>query len=101
VKDLVDWIYDPKDGLIVRAARYELKKDDFLRLFRIKDYDVRMAEAEQRGYKNGKNERIDMYKREENKRGEMPSDLGGGAQPAETPENKDPYLSRLERMKKF
>lgn len=102
VKDLVEWIYDKEKGLIVRAARYELTKDDFLKLFRIKDYDVRMAEAEKNGYKRGKNEKIDMYKRDQSRRNEMPADLGGGAQPAEAPaEKKDPYLSRLERMKKY
>lgn len=102
VKDLVDWIYDKDDGLIVRAARYELTKDDFLRLFRIKDYDVRLAEAENRGFKRGKNEKIDMYKRDQDRRGEMPADLGGGAKPADEPSQaKDPYISQLERMKNF
>ena len=102
VKDLIDWIYDKENGLINRAANFDLKKDDFLRLFKIKDYDVRMADAEQKGYKRGKNEKIDMLKRQQKKRDEMPSDLGGGAAtPNITEEKKDPYLAQLNKMKNF
>ena len=102
VKDLIDWIYDKENGLINRAANFGLKKDDFLRLFQIKDYDVRMADAEQKGYKRGKNEKIDMLKHQQQKRDDMPSDLGsgGGATPAAGKQS-DPYLSRLDRMKNF
>jgi phage regulator Rha-like protein len=100
VQDLIDWIYDKENGLINRAANFGLKKDDFLRLFQIKDYDVRMADAENKGYKRGKNEKIDMLKRQQKKRDEMPADLGGGGTTPEV-EKKDPYLSRLDRMKNF
>lgn len=103
VKDLIDWIYDKDNGLINRAANFELKKDDFLRLFKIKDYDVRMADAEQKGYKRGKNEKIDMLKRQQKDRDNMPSDLGGGATstPVSDTDKKDPYIDRLNRMKKY
>lgn len=103
VKDLIDWIYDKDNGIINRAANFDLKKDDFLRLFQIKDYDVRMADAEQKGYKKGKNEKIDMMKRRQKQRDNMPSDLaGGGATPSSMQEEKkDPYLSRLDKMKNF
>ncbi len=102
VKDLIDWIYDKEQGLINRAANFELKKDDFLRLFQIKDYDVRMADAEQKGYKRGKNEKIDMLKRQQKKRDDMPSDLGGGGATPTGGENKeDPYLTQLDKMKRF
>lgn len=102
VKDLIDWIYDTKNGLIVRAANYQLKKDDFLKLFRIKDYDVRMADAEQKGYKRGKNEKIDMLKRQQKQRDNMPSDLGGGAvTPAGNEQKEDPYLASLNKMKNY
>ena len=101
VKDLIDWIYDKESGLINRAANFELKKDDFLRLFQIKDYDVRMADAEQKGYKRGKNEKIDAMKRQQKKRDSMPSDLGGGGVTPAAGEAKDPYLSQLDRMKDF
>ena len=101
VKDLIDWIYDKEKGFLTRAANFELKKDDFLRLFKIKDYDVNMSAAEERGYKKGKNEKIDMFRRQQKKREEMPSDLNG-AGGANVPEKKDdPYLSRLEKMKNF
>lgn len=102
VKDLIDWLYEKEKGIIDRAANFELKKDDFLRLFQIKDFDVRMADAEQKGYKRGKNEKIDMLKRQQKKRDDMPSDLGGGAAtPSISEEKQDPYLSRLDKMKNF
>ncbi len=102
VKGLIDWIYDKENGLIERAQNFALTKEDFLRLFQIKDYDVRMADAEQKGYKRGKNEKIDMLKRQQKKRDDMPSDLGGGGStPAVEEKGKDPYLSRLDRMKNF
>ena len=102
VKDLIDWIYDKDKGLIQRAQNFELKKDDFLRLFQLKDYDVRMADAEQKGYKRGKNEKIDMLKRQQKKREDMPSDLGGGAAtPVLNEDKRDPYLDKLDKMKNF
>jgi hypothetical protein len=102
VKDLIDWIYDKENGLIERAQNFGLKKDDFLRLFQIKDFDVRMADAEQKGYKRGKNEKIDMLKRQQKKRESMPSDLGGGGgTPSVGNDKKDPYLAQLEKMSNF
>ena len=100
VKDLIDWIYDKEQGIITRAANFELKKDDFLRLFKLKDYDLKMGEAEDKGYKRGKNEKIDMYKRAQGKRNAMPADVGsGGGTPTAGGEEKDPYLAQLEKMK--
>lgn len=102
VKDLIDWIYNKESGLIKRAANYELKKDDFLRLFRIKDYDVRMADAEDKGYKRGRNEKIDMFRAAQKKRDGMPADIdGGGSTPKTTEAPGDSYLRRLDKMKKF
>ena len=104
-KKLIDWIYgEPgkKNGLIHRAARFELKKDDFLRMFQIKDFDQKMAAAEDKGYKRGRNEKIDMFRRGQQKREAMPADIdgGGGAAPAsEKPE--DPYLQQLDKMKRY
>jgi hypothetical protein len=47
IKDLIEWMYKRSDdgedhdddGFVWRAARYGLKKADFLRLFQIKDFD--------------------------------------------------------------
>ncbi len=99
VKDLIDWIYDKETGFITRAMNFDLKKEDFLRLFHIKDYDLKMKEADDAGYKRGKNEKIDMFKRKQQNRKEMPADVtdGGGATNAGV--EQDPYLARLERMK--
>lgn len=103
VKELIDWIYDAKNGLITRAANYQLTKDDFLKLFKIKDFDVRMADAEQKGYKRGKNEKIDMLKRQQKNRDNMPSDLGGGngVTPKDNEQKEDPYLASLNKMKNY
>lgn len=100
VKDLIDWIYDKDNGFIKRARNFELKKDDFLRLFKIKDWDLKMSEAEDKGYKRGRNEKIDMFRRDEGRRGKMPADVGsaGGAPKVEGPK-KDPQIAALERMK--
>ena len=71
IKDLIEWLYKRNedgedredDGFVWRAARYGLKKEDFLRLFQIKDFDKAVADAEAKGYKRGKNETIDQQKR--------------------------------------
>ncbi len=99
VKDLISWIYDSKTGFIRRAANFELTKDDFIKLFRIKDYDVKMAESEDRGYKRGKNERIDMFEHKQQKRRNMPPDVGGGGGNAKPEKPKDSQMAALDRMK--
>lgn len=104
-KELIDWIYGEKgkqNGLIHRAARFELTKDDFLRMFQIKDLDQKIAAAEDKGYKRGRNEKIDMFRRGQQKRDDMPPVLGGGGgegQNDEKPEN--PTVKALQRMKKY
>lgn len=102
VKDLLDWIYDLKDGFITRAKNFDLKKDDFIRLFHIKDWDLKMKEADDAGYKRGKNEKIDMFRHKQERRKDMPADVGsGGGTPQAGGKQKDPYLERLKRMKGF
>lgn len=100
VKDLIDWIYDAKNGFIVRAQQFDLKKEDFLRLFKIKDWDLKMAESEDKGYKRGRNERIDMFRRDQGRRGKMPADAGsGGGTPTVQPPEEDATIGALKRMK--
>jgi hypothetical protein len=99
VKDLIDWIYDPKKGLIARAGTFDLTKDDFIRLFKLKDYDVQIAQAESKGYKRGKNEKIDMFSHKQNQRKNMPPDLGTGGTKIKSQEKKDKTLEALEKMK--
>jgi len=70
VRDLIEWMYKRSDdgedhdddGFVWRAARYGLKKEDFLRLFQIKNFDKAVSDAEERGYKRGRNEKIDQQK---------------------------------------
>ena len=103
VASLIDRIYNKETGILKRAVNYELTKDDFLSLFKLLDYDVRMSEAEDRGYKRGKNEKIDMFRHNQKKREDMPADLngGGGVPNAPSEQKEDPYLSKLSRMKNY
>ena len=103
VKDLIDWIYDKDNGFITRAKNFDLKKDDFIRLFHIKDWDLKMKEADDAGYKRGKNEKIDMFHHRQEGRKNMPADVGsgGGTPQAGGRQEEDPYLKRLEHMKDF
>lgn len=91
INELIEWLYKRSDdgedhdddGFVWRAARYDLKKEDFLRLFQIKDFDKAVADAEERGYKRGKNEKIDQQKQlHDGKQGGKKNiniDGGGGA----------------------
>ena len=102
VANLIDRIYNKENGILKRALNYELTKDDFLSLFKLLDYDVKLSEAEDRGYKRGKNEKIDMYQRQQKKRDNMPADLGASGGAPQAPETKqDSYLKQLDHMKKF
>lgn len=96
VRDLIDWIYNPETGLIVRAERFELTKDDFKQLLRMKDYDNAMAKADERGYVRGKNEKIDITARQQNDRKKLPVISGGGGKPKSKEE--DGRVSRLRQM---
>jgi hypothetical protein len=96
IKELVDWIYNTESGLLRRAARFELTKDDFLRLFKLKDYDKRLAEAEDKGYVRGRNEKIDMTAHRRSRGERVPVLENGGGRPEEKEE--DPYLDNLSRM---
>ena len=96
VEELIKWIYDPKEGLCVRAMAHELNGDDFDRIIRIIDYEGDLAKADDAGYKRGKSERIAMNR--EMRRGEgRPTNLGGGGGTAK-PQQKDPTLNALDRM---
>lgn len=96
VEELIRWIYDPKDGLCVRAMAHELTGDDFDRIIRIIDYEGDVARAEDKGYKRGRSERIAMNREMHNGEG-RPTNLGGGGGTAKRTE-KDPTLAALDRM---
>lgn len=96
VKELIEWIYDPKDGLCVRAMSHELTEQDFDRIIRIIDYEGDVARADEAGYKRGKSERIAMN-REMHNGSNRPTNLGGGGGTAKRKEQ-DPTLSALDRM---
>lgn len=97
VQNLIDWIYNPETGFIQRAKSFGLKKDDFLQLFRIKDWDQKMKEADEAGYVRGKNEKIDMQQHRHHNRTSLPVIGGGGGKPSAREE--DPRLKHLDAMK--
>lgn len=100
VKDLIDWIYG-ENGIVRRASRFGLTKADFLQLFKIKDYDLQVSAAEDKGYKRGKNEKIDMFQHKQEHRKNLPPDVnGGGGRPTTSQPNQDPQLAALDRMAK-
>lgn len=101
-KELVKWIYgeeSKKNGLIHRAQRFELTKDDFLKMFQIKDFDQKLADAEDKGYKRGRNEKIDMFKRGQQKRDAMPADIEGGGKMPESEQPENQTVQALKKMK--
>ena len=95
VQNLIKWIYDPKEGLCVRAMAHELTEDDFDKIIRIIDYEGDIAKADDAGYKRGKSERIAMN-REMRNGANRPTNLGGGGSARR--QQKDPTLSALDRM---
>lgn len=102
--ELATWIYGEKgknNGLVYRAFHHGLTKDDFLKMFQIKDFDQKLASAEDKGYKRGRNEKIDMFKRGQEKREKMPADIGGGGAMPQGEKPEDPYLAKLNKMKKY
>ena len=96
VAELINWIYDPKDGFCIRALAHELTEDDFGKIIRIIDYEGDMAKADEAGYKRGKSERIAMN-REMHRGDNRPTNLGGGGGTSKR-QSKDPTLSALDRM---
>lgn len=70
IQPMLEWLFKRSDdgedhdddGFVYRAARYALTKEDFKRLWQIKDFDKAVSDAEERGYKRGRNEKIDQQK---------------------------------------
>lgn len=97
VAELIRQLYDPENGLIRRAARFELVKDDFLMLFKILNYDNALKKADNDGYVRGKNEKIDMMEHKQGQRNKLPVVNGGGGRPSA--KETDPTLDNLDKMK--
>ena len=81
---------------VARARDFDLTKDDFIKIMRIKDYDSDIAKAGDDGYVRGKNEKIDMTQRRKQGTG-LPVINGGGGSARRTDE--DPQITRLNQMK--
>lgn len=96
VKDLLEWLYG-EDGFIARARNFDLTKDDFIKVIRIKNYDSDVEKAGNDGYVRGKNEKIDMTKHRESKRSKLPVLPNGGGTPS-AGEEEDPTVKRLREM---
>ena len=76
-----------------------MKKDDFIRLFHIKDWNLKMKESEDRGYKRGRNEKIDMFAHQQKRRKQLPPDQGGGGGAPTVEKPEDEILKSLDKMK--
>lgn len=95
VKDLLEWLFG-KDGFIARARNFDLTKDDFVRIIRIKNYDTAVEKADRDGYVRGKNEKIDMTQHRQQRRSQLPVIGSGGGKP--TSKEEDPTMERLRQM---
>ena len=95
-RELMEWLFG-EGGLIDRAQNFGLKKDDFLRIIRIKDRDKDLEKATNEGYVKGKNEKIDLTQHKRSKRNNIPVIGGGGGMPRVN--EKDPTLENLNAMK--
>lgn len=60
---------------------------------------MKMKESEDRGYKRGKNEKIDMFAHQQLRRKQLPPDQGGGGGTPMDNEPEDETLKSLDRMK--
>ena len=69
-------------------------------MFQIKDLDQRIAAAEDKGYKRGRNEKIDMFRRGQQTRDNMPADLGSGGGKMPEAESEDKTVAALKKMKR-
>ena len=103
IKPMIDWIYnhdEGNEGFVWRAAQYKLTKDDFKRLWQIKDWDKAMSAAEEKGYKRGRNEKIDQQKRmHENAKGGKNVSVSGGGGPVSLPRERTATEDAYDRMR--
>lgn len=98
--DYFNAIYDKENGLLTRACRFELTKDDFALLIKVADYDKNISAAEEEGYRRGKNEKVDIYADLDRQGGNKPTNIGsqGGGMAKTKPSN--PTLQALDNMNK-
>ena len=103
IKSMIEWMYGHEEGMegfIWRAAKYQLTKDDFKRLMQIKDFDKAVADAEDKGYKRGRNEKIDQQKKlHDGTKGGKNVSVSGGGGPASLPREKSDTELAYERMR--
>lgn len=92
------WLYEPEKGFIHRVWTYDIDESDWEKLLKVFTYDNAVTKAEENGYKRGRNDRIDMAKRKDMSRAELPSDLGESGASINSIE-KDPTLSAYSKMK--
>lgn len=97
-RSFLEWLYDPETGFIHRVMIYDIKKEDWIKLLRIFNYDSDVDKAEKSGYKRGRNENIDITRHKGSSRQNMPKDLSGSSLSLEANE-KDPTLNAYSKMK--
>lgn len=110
IQSMLEWLFKRSedgeehddDGFVFRAARYALKKEDFERLWQIKDFDKAVSDAEERGYVRGKNESIDQQKQmhEGKSGGKKNININGGGGNPSIPREKSGAEKAYEFMQK-
>jgi len=95
---IVDWIWNPENGIIVKAMKFELDKEDIKKLVRIGGYDAAISKADKEGYARGKNEKVDIYKNMDEETKSNPVNLGGGGGATVKEKKSNPTLDALDRM---
>lgn len=93
-------IYDKDNGLLTRACRFELTKDDFALLIKVADYDKNISAAEEEGYRRGKNEKVDIYADLERQGGKRPTNIGDQGGSMGKGKQINPTLQALDNMGK-
>lgn len=100
VRDLLDWLYAPDGGLVERLLMNDVREEDWRKLLQMKDFDSSINAARQSGYKEGRNEQINMHKHKRADMAQLPPDIVGGGLPDDKPVHGDSTLSALSRMGK-
>lgn len=95
VKNMLEWLYGKDDGLIYRVVRYELSKDDWVKLLYAFNRDSELDGARkdgERGARSGRGKPHRSFK------DDMPADLGGGGSEMPSEGEEDPTLRRYRQM---
>mgnify|MGYP007101828441 CR=1 FL=1 len=93
-REAAEWLFG-EGGFLDRLQKLELTKEDFINVFRLKNYDSDIENADHNGYVRGQNEKIDMTKHLR-KKNSLPVIGGGSGKPSK--KDDDETMNRLKDM---